>query len=101
MTRAEQMEQYSELLTSPKWKEFSDRVKSRDNRKCQCCGTNKGPLHAHHMQYHVDRATGSKKLPWSYPMDVMTTLCKQCHDNGHKVFKVPTLRVLSTKKSTE
>ena len=62
MTKAKQMQEYSKLLSTPQWKEFSNRVKSRDGRKCQCCGTSTGPLHAHHMQYHVNSVTGAKKL---------------------------------------
>ena len=93
MSKAKQMQEYSMLLSTPQWKEFSDRVKDRDNRTCQCCGTSKGPLHAHHMQYHISRTTVSRKLPWLYPLEVMTTLCKKCHNNGHKIFKVPTLKV--------
>ena len=92
MSKARQMKEYSKLLDTPQWKDFSNLVKARDGRKCKCCGTTKGPLQAHHMQYYVDRVTGIKRLPWLYPLNALTTLCESCHDKGHQLFKVPILR---------
>ena len=93
MSKVRLMQEYSKLLDTPQWKEFSDRVKARDGRKCKCCGSTKGPLQAHHMQYYVDRVTGKRRLPWLYPLNALTTLCKSCHVKGHQLFTVPTLKI--------
>ena len=66
MSKVRLMQEYSKLLDTPQWKEFGDRVKARDGRKCKCCGSTKGPLQAHHMQICRSRY-GKKALTMVIP----------------------------------
>jgi predicted HNH restriction endonuclease len=40
-------------------------------------------LHVHHKYYIKD------KLPWEYPSDALTSLCKNCHQEIHDKEKIP------------
>lgn len=83
---------YAELLMDVRWKAKSIQIKNRDGNKCKNCGTG-GILHVHHRQYHFVKAFGDYKKPWDYSNDILITLCKACHDQGHKLFKVPTINI--------
>lgn len=83
---------YGELLLDIRWKAKSNQIKDRDGKKCLNCGETKF-LHVHHRQYHYVNALRDYKKPWDYPHDVLITLCKACHDQGHKQFKVPTIKI--------
>ena len=83
---------YGELLLDIRWKAKSNQIKDRDGKKCLNCGETK-LLQVHHRQYHYVNALRDYKKPWDYPHDVLITLCKACHDQGHKQFKVPTIKI--------
>ena len=80
---------YAVLLRRPEWEAFSKKVKTRDGNACRCCRASRGPLHAHHRQYHRDEKTKEYKLPWKYSLTLLITLCEQCHIKGHLKYKVP------------
>lgn len=83
---------YDQLLKDIRWKAKSNQIKNRDGKKCLNCGDNKF-LQVHHRQYHFVKSIGDFKKPWDYPNDILITLCKACHDQGHKQFKVPTINI--------
>lgn len=83
---------YGDLLLDIRWKAKSNQIKDRDGKKCLNCGETK-LLQVHHRQYHYVNALRDYKKPWDYPNDVLITLCKACHDQGHKQFKVPTIKI--------
>lgn len=63
---------------SPKYREFVQEVKKRDNNTCQCCGE-KGNIVHHLNGYSWDimhRATVSNGV----------TLCEDCHNKFHYIF---------------
>ena len=64
---------------SPEWKEFSDRVKKRDNYNCTKCNRSSDEvvLQVHHEEYI------SGKKSWDYPLSSCITLCKGCHAREH------------------
>jgi 5-methylcytosine-specific restriction endonuclease McrA len=83
---------YGELLTDIRWRSKSKQIKERDGNKCVNCGDIK-MLQVHHRQYHYVLSLRDYKKPWDYPLDVLITLCKACHDEGHKQFKIPTIKI--------
>lgn len=83
---------YGELLLDIRWQAKSNQIKDRDGKKCLNCGETKF-LQVHHRQYHYVNSLRDYKKPWDYPNDVLITLCKACHDQGHKQFKVPTIKI--------
>ena len=69
---------YIEKLKDPRWQKLRLKVFERDNFRCQKCHDNQTTLHVHH-RYYI-----SKKEPWEYPLEALTTLCHECH-TGDKV----------------
>ena len=62
-----------------KWKDLRKKVLDRDNHTCtKCKGKNK-ILHCHHLYYT------SGRLRYEYPISALVTLCKECHENAHKI----------------
>jgi len=47
--------------------------------QCQDCGNKEKQLNVHH-QYYI-----SKRDPWQYPDWALKCLCKDCHDERHKI----------------
>lgn len=85
-------ETYHSLLGDIRWKAKTLQIKKRDNNKCLNCGSQSN-LQVHHRQYHFIKSLNKFKNPWDYSAEILITLCKQCHDLGHKNFKVPTLTI--------
>lgn len=81
-------QKYGELLKDPKWDTKRKEIISRDHGRCVCCGS-KENLEVHHRQYHFIKFTNDFKKPWEYPNYIYVTLCKSCHKEGHKHYKVP------------
>lgn len=80
------------LLNDIRWKAKSNQIKRRDKFKCLNCGDSK-ELHVHHRQYHFVRSINDYKKPWDYSQDILITLCKACHEQGHKQYQVPIINV--------
>jgi 5-methylcytosine-specific restriction endonuclease McrA len=83
---------YSALLETAEWKELREAIISRDRGKCRHCGKTTN-LHVHHRQYHFNSRTNEFVKPWSYPSNLLVTLCSICHMNGHKEFNIPTFKI--------
>ena len=91
MDRNEKHGSYRELLFDKRWLEKRAKIIKRDNYKCVICGSEED-LVVHHKQYHVNER-GEKFLPWQYDDKYLVTLCKSCHQRGHKLYNIPTFEV--------
>lgn len=79
---------YLAELQNPLWQKKREQILKRDGYKCRNCGSTEH-LHIHHTQYHFYKITGYKKEPWDYDNKYLITLCKTCHEEGHRLYKVP------------
>ena len=75
-------------LQNPLWKKKREEILKRDGYKCLNCGCTEH-LHIHHTQYHFFKTLKHKKEPWDYPSKYLITLCQRCHEEGHKLYKIP------------
>lgn len=73
---------YEQQLLHPEWIHLRNRVLERDNNLCQLCLSDNN-LHIHHKAYVNGR------LAWEYPMDLLITLCGNCHAKFHNVERNP------------
>ena len=69
---------YEEQLKDPRWYALRDKVLKQDGYTCRYCGSREN-LQVHHMKYEPG------KMAWEYPMDVLLTLCKRCHEGEHRL----------------
>lgn len=67
---------YKYYLLSDTWKRFKEAVKSRDGYRCVECNSPNN-LHVHHKIYYQYRK------PWDYTIDLLETLCANCHTVKH------------------
>ncbi|PKQ66877.1 hypothetical protein Rain11_2218 [Raineya orbicola] len=79
---------YGSTLLDPRWKRKRLEIIERDNYRCIICKSDKF-LEVHHRQYHFSKSKNSFKYPWEYPSHLMITLCRRCHQKGHRLYKVP------------
>ena len=91
MDKEEKHGSYRELLFDRRWLEKRSKILARDNFKCVICGSEQD-LVVHHKQYHVN-SRGEKFLPWQYADRYLVTLCKSCHQRGHKLYNIPIFEV--------
>lgn len=68
---------YQEQLRDPRWQRLRLAVFARDHFACTQCGATTQTLHVHHL--HYDR----QAAPWEYDMEVLRTLCDDCHGAIH------------------
>jgi len=73
---------YEEQLLHPDWIYLRKQVLERDNGVCQLCLSD-DHLHVHHKTYIDGR------LAWEYPMDLLITLCGECHAKFHNIERKP------------
>lgn len=64
---------YSEQLKDPKWQKKRLEVLTRDDWTCKDCGDKESSLQVHHKHYEYG------KKPWDYELDILVTLCENCH----------------------
>lgn len=87
------MNQYQD----PRWKTKADKIRSRDNHKCQCCGA--AGTQAHHLRYNIGGDI------WDVPDEWLETLCDGCHEKRTNVDRLnrmrPTREVLGYKTAPE
>tara|TARA_B100000787_G_scaffold124237_1_gene93604 strand:- start:1135 stop:1416 length:282 start_codon:yes stop_codon:yes gene_type:complete len=88
MHHFENLKRYQIHLKSIDWKVFRKKILLRDNNKCIICGSCK-QLQVHHKQYHFSNTSKDFIKPWEYQTKLLITICNECHDQGHKKFKVP------------
>lgn len=81
---------YQRLLKHPLWFAKRNEILKRDQNKCACCGADKD-LNVHHKQYQIN-AINQFLPPWQYDNKYLITLCKKCHDLGHKKFNIPVFK---------
>jgi 5-methylcytosine-specific restriction endonuclease McrA len=73
---------------NPNWRMKREQILKRDSHICRNCGSPE-ELQVHHRQYHYDKKSGFRKQIWDYNEKHLVTLCKNCHEAGHKKFKIP------------
>lgn len=83
---------YSALLKDIRWKAKRSLVLKRDQKKCRVCGV-ESSLQVHHRQYHFSKMLDKKLDPWEYPIRLLITLCKNCHQRGHTQYRIPVKKV--------
>lgn len=83
---------YADLLQRSEWLKKREVILVRDQHRCLNCGSSNN-LQVHHRQYHRDVKTGNFKKPWEYKDHYLITLCFDCHQAGHKYFKIPVFNV--------
>ncbi len=69
---------YEEQLRDPRWMAVREKVINYDGHTCRYCGSHED-LQVHHMRYEYG------KMAWEYPMDVLLTLCRRCHEGQHRL----------------
>lgn len=79
---------YIEMLLTERWRQKRVEILDRDNHKCRNCGGDQN-LEVHHRQYHRDSKTGLKREPWDYDNKYLIVICHNCHEAGHKQYKIP------------
>jgi 5-methylcytosine-specific restriction endonuclease McrA len=79
---------YGGSLFDPRWRAKRQEVIERDNNRCANCGSVER-LQVHHRQYHFSKCITSFRNPWEYSNKYMVTLCENCHQKGHRIYKVP------------
>ena len=84
--------EYGELLQKPEWLLKRDLIIKRDGHRCLNCGSTNN-LQVHHRQYHKFSSTKYFKRPCDYKDKYLVTLCLDCHQTGHKYFKIPVFNV--------
>lgn len=82
------MNAYYKLLKHPKWFEKRNIIIKRDGHVCKYCGSADG-LIVHHRRYNFNKKTQRFELPWNYENKHLLTLCKNCHQKGHSIYKIP------------
>ena len=88
----DQLLQYYENLKRPEWKLAREYVLERDGRECRICGSNL-ILQVHHRRYLRHGSPGECFAPWEYKGEDLVTVCRQCHELGHKHFRIPVEKV--------
>jgi len=79
---------YLEMLLTERWIQKREEILERDSRKCRNCGSGQN-LEVHHRQYHKGNNTGLKREPWDYKNRYLIAICRECHEAGHKQYKIP------------
>lgn len=88
----ENSEVYQSLLQSECWEKRRKKILERDNYSCVRCGSTNN-LNVHHRQYHKKAFNHSFVKPWAYKSNNLVTLCRSCHQMGHKLFKIPVFNI--------
>jgi 5-methylcytosine-specific restriction endonuclease McrA len=83
---------YGATLFDPRWKEKRQEILKRDQNSCVICNSGEN-LQVHHRQYHFSRMLNAFNNPWEYDNRLLITLCRNCHQKGHLLFKVPTKEI--------
>jgi hypothetical protein len=68
---------YAKYQKSQFWKDIREKVLTRDDHRCQCCG-DKDKLVVHHREYSYDVMSGE-----NLDRSKIITLCNSCHGKIH------------------
>ena len=79
---------YEELLETAEWRQRRVQVLVRDSFQCQQCGRDGSDIDSHILQVH-HQSYDDDKLPWEYPDELLTTLCKDCHRIAIRPARLP------------
>ena len=71
-------EKYARYLEMSQWIKKREKIKARDEHRCQLCGSVNN-LQVHHTKYNTEELTP----PWAYPDKTLITVCKCCHEKIH------------------
>jgi 5-methylcytosine-specific restriction endonuclease McrA len=80
---------YGALNLHPKWKAKRAEILKRDGYKCANCSRTED-LEIHHRRYVYSIARRAYLNPWEYFDEELLTLCRTCHQKGHRMYEVPT-----------
>ncbi len=69
---------YTDYIKSQKWQLKRQQYFARYGKRCQACGTFKGPIHVHHMDY--------SRLGREYLTD-LCGLCITCHREVTAIYR--------------
>lgn len=83
---------YGATLFDPQWKAKRVEILRRDGNACVNCKASKN-LQVHHRQYHFSTTLNAFVNPWQYTNNLLITLCKRCHDKGHRLYQVPVKKI--------
>lgn len=83
---------YGATLFDPRWKMKRKEILARDKNKCVICKS-EDSLQVHHRQYHFSTVLNTFRNPWEYSNNLLITLCKICHQRGHRLYKVPVKQI--------
>lgn len=86
------MIKYSEKLRNPKWQKKRLKVLERDNWECQICFDKESTLNVHHRYYEKG------KEPWEYDLNVLVTLCEECHQSETESIREESTNILQALK---
>ncbi|MEW5846432.1 MAG: HNH endonuclease [Bacteroidota bacterium] len=89
-TFSQDTDSYKNRLMDPRWKARKEEILKRDDHRCVVCGSTE-ELEVHHRQYHYMVGASRYRDPWDYNDSLLITLCKKCHSNGHKHYKIPVI----------
>lgn len=64
---------------SASWRALRRQIFEREGWRCMTCGKicEEADLQVHHLYYLMD------KMPWEYPPEALTSICKGCHAKEH------------------
>lgn len=68
---------YAEKLKDTRWQKKRLEVFSKNDFRCEVCGSSDETLHAHHKEYFKGRE------PWEYEARQLVCICATCHKNKH------------------
>lgn len=96
-TFAQDGDTYKNRLKDPRWRVRREEILKRDGYRCVVCGSTEDP-EVHHRQYHYMVGASRYRDPWDYADELLITLCRKCHSNGHEHYKVPVVFLDSNNK---
>ena len=92
LTTPHQHGSYRAKLFDKRWLIKRESILKRDGYCCTICGK-KSNLVVHHKQYHFIKKLNLFSEPWDYHDIYLITLCKACHDRGHRLYEIPIIYI--------